>query len=427
MWNYYKGQLLTTIRSQIFQNVSTVLGGNVLSRVVGFFSTWLLVRHLAPEDYGIFSVLDMVAGLSVGFLTTGFNWSMIKTVASYKDDPVKSWAIAFIVLKVEIVYGLFVAVVIYFSADFIAQVIFHKPELTFYLRLCSVGILGSVLYNYRTSIYQAMMQFTRDAAFAIFNAVGYLLIILLLLLTGFFSIRTISIFYVGLPILISGVAIILLKRHFVKDPNTSSSKILNSMIKEYTWLLCYTLCLWFTGQFHMMILTRYVPMQEVGLYGFAYKFYGFSLILMYAINTVLLPTFSGIKDRESLRYAFQKVIKTVPKVALCYLFTIPFLGLFIELIAGPRYAGATAMLQILIFGAALSTTLSPTVNVLFALNKFKLIAIGGFFLVLANIIGNLTLTRNMGGNGAALAQVGSHLILGLWVTYHAFRLLYSKN
>jgi O-antigen/teichoic acid export membrane protein len=199
------------------------------------------------------------------------------------------------------------------------------------------------------------------------------------------------------------------------------------MIKEYTWLLCYTLCQWFTGHFHMLILTRYVPMEEVGLYGFAYKLYSVSLMVVYAINTVLLPTFSEIKDRESLRYKFQKVMRSTPIVSLLYMFSLPFLGLFIEITAGTRYAGATTMLQILIVGTAISTILSPGVNVLFALNRFKLVALGGFLLALTSIIGNLTLTRKMGGSGAAVVQVGCHAILGLWTTYHALRLLYARH
>jgi O-antigen/teichoic acid export membrane protein len=67
---------------------------------------------------------------------------------------------------------------------------------------------------------------------------------------------------------------------------------------------------------------------------------------------------------------------------------IPFLGFFINFFAGTRYVGATSMLQILIFGAATSTLLSPQENVLFALDKFRLIALGALGMVTINLAGH---------------------------------------
>ena len=378
---WVKTQFVGLIQSSIFKNVSTVFTGNTLARAVGLVTTWILVRHLAPVEYGIFSVLDMVAGVSVGVITTGFNWSMIKSVAAHKAEPEKAWYIARTVLKIEILYGLILALGLYFGAEILARRFFYKPELLYYFRLCSIGVLGTILFQYRTSIFQALKEFKLDAVFTVTHAVCYLGIILLLLLMGQFSIRLISIVYVSLPLIISVVALLLLKDHFVKGRKEHFPNFFSSMGASYGWLLCYTLCLWFGAQFHMIIMTRYFPLQEIGLYGFAYKIYALSLMLMNAINVVLLPTFSGITERTALKRSFQKVLKITTGISFCFLISIPFLDVFVKLFAGERYIGATTMLQILIFGAATSTMLSPPVNVLFALDKFKLIAMGGFALI----------------------------------------------
>ena len=177
----------------------------------------------------------------------------------------------------------------------------------------------------------------------------------------------------------------------------------------------------------MIILSRHFPLHEVGLYGFAYKIYGLSLMLMMSIKTVLLPTFSGITEKAVLEKSFIKTLKATAWVSFCILVSIPFLGMFVEFFAGDRYAGACTMLQILIFGSAMSTLLSPPVNVLFALDKFKLIAMGGLFFIVVNVIGHLVFTSRYGGTGAAVVQVLSHLVLNIFFTLNVYSVFYAKK
>jgi O-antigen/teichoic acid export membrane protein len=420
-------KLRRMIQSPLFKNVSTVFGGDSLAKAIGFITTWILVRNLTPDEYGIFSILDMVAGVSAGLITTGFNWSMIKSVASQREDSATAWGVARNVLKIEIIYGLILAIGLYLGAGFISKSLFHKPELLFYIRLCSIGVFGNILFTYRNAIFQAFLKFRLNAIFTAGHSLCYLGIILLFLLKDQFNIRTISIVYVSLPLAVSMIAIALLSNGFRKARKERLSDFFSTMGSNYGWLLCYTLCLWFSGQFHMIILSRNFPMQEVGLYGFACKIYGISLMIMFSIKTVLLPTFSGIKERNELRKSFIKTFKATAGVAVCFLAGIPFLGFFVSAFAGERYSGACTMLQILIFGAATSTLLSPPVNVLFALDKFKLIAIGGLIFVAINAAGQLTVTPVFGGLGAASIQVLSHLVLNSYFTFNVYRLLYAEK
>lgn len=411
----------------LFKNVLTVFSGESLARVIGLITTWILVRHLTPDEYGIFSILDMIAGVSAGLITTGFNWSMVKSVASNKEDPATAWYIAGAVLKVEIIYGLVIALGLFFGADLISRRLFHKPELLFYIRLCSIGVLGNILFTYRNAVFQAFMKFRLRAFFTIGHSFCYLCIILLFLLRDQFNIRIISIVYVSLPLTISLIAIVSLRDGFQKARKGRLIDFLSSMGSNYGWLLSYTLCLWFVGQFHIMILSRYFPMQEVGLYGFAYKIYGLSLMIMYSIKTVLLPTFSGIKEKSALRRSFSKTFKVTAAISVCFLLSIPFLGYFVLFFAGDRYTDATTILQILIFGTATSTLLSPPVNILFALDKFKLIALGGLIFIMINVVGQLTITPIYGGFGAASVQVLSYLVLNSFFTFNVYRLLYVQK
>ena len=422
-----KTKLRGMFRNHIFKNVSTVFSGNLLTKAVGFLTTFILVLHLTPSEYGIFSIMDMVAGFSAGIIATGFNWSMVKSVANHTKEPGKAWFIATVTLKVEVVYAILLGIGLYLGAGFISEIFFHKPELEFYIRLCSIGVIGNILFNYRAAIFQAFLKFKLNALFSVGHSLGYLSIILLLMLLQQLNIRIISIAYVVLPLVVSIAALALIRDGFKKGKHEHLPKFLYSMVTNYGWLLLYTLCLWFAGYFHVMILSRYFSLHEVGIYGFAYKIYGLSLMLMMSIKTVLLPTFSGITDEADLRISFIKTLKVTACVSFCLLVSIPFLGIFVKLFAGDRYLGACTMLQILIFGSATSTFLSPPVNVLFALDKYKLIAVGGILFIVINVIGHLSFTPRYGGIGAAVVQVFSHLILNSYFTFNVYSLFYSKK
>jgi O-antigen/teichoic acid export membrane protein len=419
--SYLKKRLENFSAHKTVTSIATVFAGSSISRVIGFFTAWFLVRHLTPQDYGIFSVLDTVSGISAGLLTSGLNWAMLKSIAASQDNLEHAWYVARKVLKIELVYGIILATGIFVGADALAQHLFRKPELSFYLRLCSIGAIGTILLGFRSGIYQGFKYFRQDALFAVLQASVYLAVVIVLLFCGLLNIRHLAVFYIVVPLLVSLYAVALLKNEFKKGKHVTISKFFRTMSRDYIWLLVYSLCLWFAVQINLLALTRYFPMKEVGLYGFAFKIYGIALMLTNSINVVLLPTFAGITDRQALREIFLRVLKGTTGVSLGFLVTIPFLGLFIKFFAGPHYLGATGMLQILMFGAATSTILSPPVNVLFALNKYKFIAVGGILLAIVSAIGNLTLTKNYGGIGAASVQTLSFFILNLYCSLVAFK------
>ncbi len=425
-FSYLSIRFFRVFHNNIFRNVSIVFAGKSLSVVISIVSTWVLLKYLKPEEYGIFSIMSMVMGTSAGILTRGLNKTMIKYIAMHRESP-ESWYIARTVMKVQVIYGLFISLGIYLGAAYFAHHFFHKPELEPYLKLCSIGVFGCIFFGYRTAIFQAFSKFEIEAAFTVSERTIYLLAILFLLSYGLLDIQTISKIYVILPLVISGCALYYMKNDFAKGKDGLFLNYLSTMGAKYGLVLFYTLCLWLTGLIHVFVLTRCFSLQEVGLYGFAYKIYNFFLLIMYSINSVLLPTFSGISNKATLRGHYRKIIKATSIVIFCILPIIPFVHLFVKFFAGTKYIEATPMLQILIFGAAASIVLTPSISILFAFDKFKILALGGLTMVSVNVIGHLFITPQYGGLGAAIVQVLSALVMNCFFTIITYKVLFSKN
>jgi O-antigen/teichoic acid export membrane protein len=401
-----------SLRGETVRNVAVVFSGTAIASALGILTTFVLVRHLAPAEYGILSVMDMVVGVSAGLLATGINWSLVRTVAATRDDPEKVASAVRRVLEVELAYGLVVAVGLFLGADFIAQRLLHHPELTFYVRLCSVGVVGSILFEFRRAILQAFKQFRLDAAFGIVQSAAYLAIVLVLLGTGVLRIRLLSVAYVTLPLVIALIAIaLLLRRHLVTKSGTGRSDFFRNMAASYGWLLCYTICLWVVGQVHVMVLTRYFALHEVGIYGFSNKIYMIALMLMTAVKAVTLPAFSELTERAALRGAYHRALRGTTLASIFLWGSIPLIGFVVHLFAGGRYADSTAIIQIFMVGAAINTILSPASQVVISLEKFGVLAAAGLAAVMLNVGGHLLVTARFGGTSAAAVQVGTHVLL----------------
>jgi O-antigen/teichoic acid export membrane protein len=383
-----------------------------LTSALGILTTFVLVRHLAPAEYGILSVVDMIMGVSAGLLVTGINASLICRVAANRDDPAKVSYVARRVLEIELGYGLVIASGLFLGADFVAGRLLHHPELAFYIRLCSVGVVGSILFEYRRAILQAFKQFRLDATLGIIQSAAYLAIVLVLLGAGLLHIRLLAAAYVILPLVISLIALVLLLRHhIVALSRVRRFDFFRSMAASYGWLVCYTICLWILSQIHMLTLTRYFPLHDVGIYSFSNKIYALALMVMTAVKVVTLPTFSELTRRAALRAAYYRALRGTTWVSILWWASIPFIGFLVHLFVGGRYTGATPIIQIFMIGAAISTMLAPASQVVASLEKFGVLAAAGVAAVMLNVAGHLLVTTHFGGPGSAAVQVSTHLLL----------------
>jgi O-antigen/teichoic acid export membrane protein len=156
---------------------------------------------------------------------------------------------------------------------------------------------------------------------------------------------------------------------------------------------------------------------EVERYDAAFKFLSFVLLITPAVTLALFPRMArhAEADRPRLLYEYRFALKvllilSVPIVAL----TVWFAPMLIAIVTGgrPEYQPASAVaLQILIFFLPLSFINGVTQYVLIALNLQRLITRAFAMTVTFNLAANLVLVPWIGINGAAIATIGSEIVL----------------
>ena len=152
-------------------------------------------------------------------------------------------------------------------------------------------------------------------------------------------------------------------------------------------------------------------------YQAAYSFLNFVLLITPAVTLALFPRMArhAENDRTRLAYEYTFALKmllllSVPLMAL----TIWFAPLLITIVTGarPEFLPSSAVaLQILILFLPLSFINGVTQYVLIALNRQHLITWAFGATVLFNLAANLVLVPLLGINGAAIATIGSELVL----------------
>lgn len=403
------------------RNVSMVFGGHFTCYLVNMAYTLIILRHLSPGDYGVLSILRTVVGVSAGLLTQGLNWAMVRYVSANRGTPA-AWSVLRSTFTIEVIYSVIISLCVLLCAPFIASRIFEKPEIVLYIRLSSIGVIGTALFNFRLSAFQAVEDFKLNAGFVVARSVVFLLVVIALALAGWLDLRSVAFLVVVIPLVVFLVSSRGIVTGMIRKADRGMH-VINKLLSASGWLLIYTLCLWVVGQVHMLVLSRWYPLDEVGLYGFAYRIYGVFLLALNAINIVLLPKVSRYKDMALLKGLFDNLWKKTGLLALGMVALVPFARFIVIVVAGNPYLGAVLMLQILMLGAACSVLLSPFANALFALNKFHTIAMGGFLYVVWNLIGHALLTYRFGGAGAAMTQVTSTMVLNGYCYFTARYLL----
>lgn len=404
------------------RRTGVVLTGSVAAKLLSFATMWVLVQCFAPDDYGRLSAIDTVNGFCSGAIATGLNWWLIRSVARTGRKGAAGRA-ARKVLAIEAAYGIVVGAALLAGAPFIASRFFSKPELTPFVRLSALGVISYILVAYRSSLYQARRMFARDAIFNVVNSGLFLAAAILAAVIFARGILTVAAFYVAVPLLVSGAALIVPRFSARIDEAGEEHGQDEAGDKGYTWLVLYSMSLWLISQVHMLVMTGARSLEELGTYSLALKVYLVSLMLTNAVNVVLLPEFSSCRSRGELRAKYRRTLRFTAIGAAAVLLFIPLVGIILHAIAGDRYSAAVPVLRIMLVGTAFSTLLSPPANVLFAEARFRALAYTGLAVTGLNVAGQLVLTPRFGGPAAAWVQVGSFLLMNGIFTLLAARLL----
>lgn len=388
-----------------------IFSGQISGKLLAMLNSIILARYLHASDYGLF-----LLGISIFQMfripsSLGIPSILPKSIAENKDGKLlsKIESLFSVSLCNCISLAIFFSIVLFATAPYISNTIFHFSRLEKILRtLCfllpvavTTPIILSVYRGYNITRSKIIFEYT----------LPYILRITFFL----------SLFYLGFKIsaayyafILSGILVlIVIKIDIAKTLNISFKpqlydRRLSRALLKLSWPLIIQDFVWII---HISIdrfsIGYFLTSGELGIYSAASAIAGLLSIIPQSFSFLSLPVFSKLISNNSRR-EFQTTYNTI--TTMMFVLSLPiFICLtflakdILILLFGTEYSSGATALIIIAVGVLSRCITGPAPDALIGAGKTKAPLISLSIGCVVNLIFNVILIPKFGINGAALA------------------------
>ena len=113
----------------------------IVGSLLSYVFLILVTRNSGAEVWGVFALCLAILNITSIFSRMGIDIAVLKFISSFKDDIAKVKAIYLKGLELVFLFSVFSTILVYFLSEFIAETIFNKNQLTFYIQLMAFAII----------------------------------------------------------------------------------------------------------------------------------------------------------------------------------------------------------------------------------------------------------------------------------------------
>jgi len=361
-------------KSEIFKNISILVSGTVLAQLIPVISQVFLRRMYSPEEFGAYSILCSLIGISVIFFTLKYDLAIINPKSHVK--ALNIFALIFFIATCFLIIS--ISSILYFK-NIIIDLLNFPEKFTFWLYLLPFIIYLMAIYKALEYWFIRMKKFkiisfnklARRGAESFIQLILGVLNIPIGLISGNFLGNLFNLFIGLVNIKKSSVNIRLITRERILSVMKDYREYpLYSFIPSLLNTMALLLPILFVNKLFGIENTAQLDLTRTVL---AVP----SIFLAIAVSQVYLQKFSEIiHQNKSLKIHFFNIFIYLFMISFAILITIYFFGEEIfTLIFGDKWTLAGNFSEILIFKYAVVFLVSPLSCLLIALKRIKVISI----------------------------------------------------
>jgi lipopolysaccharide exporter len=305
-------------------------------RGLGLISTLLLVRLLAPGDFGVVAMATSFIFMAELLARFGFDVALIQRQDATVDDYNTAWTC-------NVLFGACITLAMLAGAAAIAD-FYNHPELFWIVCALAPGSLITGLENIGVVAFRKDMEFGREFRFQLSRKIiGFLVVVPMA-----FALRSYWALIAGtLAARLAGTITSYLIHPFRPRLSLVTARSLMNFSK---WMLLNNFVSFFKERSSDFFVGRMLGATPLGLYNISYEIGSMPTTELSApINRALLPGFARIAhDPVAMRAAYRNAIGALALLAVpaaAGLFAVaPFL---VPVILGPKWLGAVPLMEIL--------------------------------------------------------------------------------
>lgn len=410
---------------------SLLLGGQILSKGVGFVVQVLIVRYLAKSDYGAFAYALSIVALGETVATFGLDRAVTRFLPIYHErrDYGKLFGTLFLVLSTIAAFGVAMILVFYGLQDFIGQRFINDQQalslLLILIFLAPVQALDTILNGLFAVFSRPRAIFFRKYVLGPILKLS----VVLLLIAGGSGVRFLAGGYLAaglIAVVIFSVVLIrvlqeqeLFKRFSRRELQFPVREILSFTVPLLTSDLVYVLM----GSVDAILLEYFQGTSDVAAMRAVQPVAKLNQIVLASFGLLFTPAAARMfakSDTKGINNLYWQnaawiAVASFPVFALTFSLAQPIT----ILLFGERYADSAIILALLSLGYYFNAALGQNGLTLKVFGKVRYVMVINILAAVLNVVANVLLIPTYGALGAA---VGTFVTLMIFNTLKQFGL-----
>ncbi|MEL7448529.1 MAG: lipopolysaccharide biosynthesis protein [Pseudomonadota bacterium] len=349
-----------SIRSSMISGSAWMIAMRWGLRGIGLVSTVILVRLLAPEDFGLVAMATLFIALLDVFTSFGVDMALIQRADATKEHFNTAWTI-------RLIQAVFIALLLVVLAPFLADY-FNESRVTALTMFLAIGVLVAGLENIGIVAFRKELEFSKEFRFAIYTKFGsfFITIGLALWLRNYWALAW---GIVGGKVV--SVAMSYWMHPYRPRPSLARFRDLWSFSQ---WMLLRNIGMYLRKQVDSFLVARFFDTSQMGFYSVGKEVAELPTTdLVWPTARALFPGYAKLAhDPVRMGQAYLKVLNTIA------LFAVP-IGLGLALVAEPlvlvafgeRWVEIAPVLAWLAFSGVFTSVSAGVQMPLIALNRMR--------------------------------------------------------
>ena len=320
--------------------------GQVSSTLITAIAIIIVARFLGSTNYGQITIAMVPISIAGLFIDLGINGALIKYLAQYRSEGRILEANSFLKagLTINILASSILTVLVFISSEYLANQVFHQPEIQVLIQVSSINLIAQSLFNTARSIFVGYERMNLVSLLVVVQSITKSFLSPVLVYLGYGALGAVTGHTAA--ILVAGVVgVVIVQLTYLKQGMGRESSI--KFVEASKTLLSYGAPLFLSiiiggsiMHIYNFLMALNVTPSEVGNYQAATNFPVLISFFTIPIVTVLFPLFSKIpqSDKGQLAAVYRNAVKysaliTVPITSVLILLSDPI----VQIIYGSTY------------------------------------------------------------------------------------------
>jgi O-antigen/teichoic acid export membrane protein len=404
-------RVAAAVRKPVVADLAATFGGRLIQMALALAGNVVSARVLGPDDFGRFGLVIATISVCGTLADAGLTYSAIKFIAQYEAQKnAKAHDVARTYLFLRLLTGATIALLGATLSEPIAALALGHAELTPYLQLAFLTLVGLSVSSYPGTVLVALAQFGRYSLAGVLNATITLSGIFLLLIAGRLDLQSLIVWNVVLPVLSTLPAWLLLPKEWLpwrtgeRERTASTAGVAKEMFAFGRWIAFSNLGSILVAQGDLVLLGRLANPAIVGVYSVALTLAMRLDTLNQSLFTVMMPRASRLRGSGNIRAYSRRVVTGSLALAVMLGVAALLAQPIIALLYGEQYEGAIGLFFALLIIVLFDLVTSSLFLVAFPLNKPNVLAVADWLRVVVLFTSGWLLIPIYSAFGAVVAR-----------------------